>query len=60
MLAACAQMPQSYTDLHWTDLQGDRGSQVMARDFGMCEKLVEQRSQLRGCMFARGWGLAPD
>jgi hypothetical protein len=55
-LAACAQLPQSMADQGWTDLWGDRGSGVLARDYAMCSELVEQRrGLLAGCMEIRGW-----
>lgn len=55
-LAACAQLPQSMAEQGWTDLRGDRGSGVLARDYVMCSELVEQRrSLLAGCMETRGW-----
>jgi len=55
-LAACAQLPQSMADQGWTDLWGDRGTVVLARDYAMCSDLVEQRrSLLAGCMENRGW-----
>ncbi|WP_395668129.1 hypothetical protein [Rhodoferax sp.] len=59
LLAGCAQIPQAYAELPWKDMRGDRGSQVMARDFEMCERLVEARSQLKGCMASQGWELLP-
>lgn len=55
LLGACAQMPQAYSEPPWKDLRGSKGDQVMARDFEMCEKLVEQRSQLKSCMASQGW-----
>ena len=55
-LAACAQLPQSMADQGWTDLWGDRGQGVLARDYQMCAELVEQRrGLLAGCMESRGW-----
>jgi hypothetical protein len=55
-LCGCAQMPDSMAALQWTDAWGDRGWQVMHRDYAMCVELVEQhRSQLSGCMASRGW-----
>lgn len=57
-LGACAYLPQSVEALPWTDLWGDRGAQVLARDYAMCEELVEQRrGLLAGCMAARGWSV---
>ncbi len=55
-LAACAQLPQSMAEQGWTDLLGDRGQGVLARDYHMCAEQVEQRrGLLAGCMEARGW-----
>ena len=55
-LVACAQLPASMKTLTWLDAWGDRGEQVLARDFRMCEELVEQRrSLMEGCMAGRGW-----
>jgi hypothetical protein len=55
-LAGCAQLPQAMADQGWTDLLGDRGQGVLARDYEMCSELVEQRrGLLAGCMEARGW-----
>jgi hypothetical protein len=55
-LVACAQLPKSMIEHGWTDLWGDRGDGVLARDYHMCSKLVEQRrGLLAGCMDARGW-----
>jgi hypothetical protein len=59
LLVSCASMPQAYAELPWKDMRGDRGDQVMARDFEMCEKLAEQRSQLKGCMASQGWEILP-
>lgn len=43
-------------DLAWKDRWGDRGEQVLARDYAMCATLVEQRrSLLSSCMENRGW-----
>ena len=56
LASACAQLPPSMKDLAWKDLWGDRGEQVLARDYAMCEALVEQRrSLLSSCMANRGW-----
>jgi hypothetical protein len=56
VLAGCAQLPQPVAELPWKDLWGDRGAGVLARDYEMCESLVEQRrGLLEGCMAARGW-----
>ncbi len=55
-LCACAYMPKSVEALPWVDLRGDRGAQVLVRDYAMCEQLVEQRrSLMTQCMLARGW-----
>ena len=44
--------------LQWQDPWGDRGKQVLVRDYAMCEALVEQRrSLLDGCLAARGWNV---
>lgn len=59
-LAACAQLPASVDALQWEDAWGDRGRQVLARDYRMCEELVEQRrSLMQGCLQTRGWLLSP-
>ncbi|RFO97763.1 hypothetical protein DIC66_07925 [Rhodoferax lacus] len=56
LLAACAQLPAAIKDLNWKDRWGDRGEQVLSRDYAMCQELVEQRrSLLSSCMAARGW-----
>lgn len=55
LLSGCAQMPQAYAELPWKDMRGERGEQVMYRDFEMCERMSEQRSQLKGCMASQGW-----
>lgn len=55
-LSACAQLPLAIKELDWKDRWGDRGEQVLARDYAMCQQLVEQRrSLLSACMEARGW-----
>ena len=55
-LSACAQLPPGMAQLEWVDLYGDRGSQVLTRDYVMCTELIEQRrSLLEGCMANRGW-----
>lgn len=55
-LVACAQLPPSMAEHGWSDLWGDRGAGVLARDYQMCAELVEQRrGLLAGCMEARGW-----
>ena len=57
-LSACAYMPKSVADLPWVDLWGERGAQVLVRDYAMCESLVEQRrGLLSGCMLERGWSV---
>ena len=57
-LAACASMPAAMSELSWQDQWGDRGRQVLVRDYAMCERLVEQRRGLMAsCMAARGWTL---
>jgi hypothetical protein len=59
-LAGCAQLPSPVAELPWMDLWGDRGAGVLARDYEMCERLVEQRrGLLEGCMTARGWSVRP-
>ena len=61
IVAGCAQLPTSIAELHWRDSQGDRGRGVLARDYDMCEQLVEQRrSLMEGCMASRGWSVLPD
>lgn len=58
VLSGCAQLQPSVAGLPWQDAWGDRGRQVLARDYAMCERLVEQRrSQLAACMRNRGWHL---
>lgn len=58
MLAACSHLHESTAALPWKDGWGDRGSQVLARDHAMCERLVEQRRNLlSGCLASRGWTL---
>jgi hypothetical protein len=55
-LGACAQMPESVAALDWHDHWGDRGSQVRARDYEQCARLLENlRAQIPGCMARRGW-----
>ncbi len=59
MLMACTSMPESFSQLKWEDLRGDRGSQVMQRDFVWCADAIEtRRSLLELCMNERGWALA--
>jgi hypothetical protein len=56
LLCSCAQLPQSMKELDWKDAWGDRGEQVLARDYEMCEQVVEQhRGLLSACMANRGW-----
>ncbi|MES2584896.1 MAG: hypothetical protein V4627_19385 [Pseudomonadota bacterium] len=58
VLGACASLPASVEALPWKDLWGDRGAQVLARDYAKCEEVVEQRrGLLAGCMAARGWSV---
>jgi hypothetical protein len=60
-LVACAQLPKQVEELNWQDLYGERGAQVLARDYVMCTELTEQRrSLLGGCMAARGWKVQTD
>ena len=55
-LSACASLPDAVSELPWRDLRGDRGAGVLARDYEMCARLVEQRRGLMGaCLEARGW-----
>ena len=61
LLCSCAQLPQSIKELDWKDASGERGEQVLARDYAMCEQLVEQRrGLLSACMANRGWSWADD
>jgi hypothetical protein len=56
LACGCASLHESVAALPWNDHWGDRGKQVMARDYAMCETLVEQRRALMAsCMAARGW-----
>ena len=58
LLAGCANLPDSVSELAVRDLFGDRGQQVFARDYVMCADLVEsRRSLLLGCLMSRGWAL---
>jgi hypothetical protein len=58
VLSACAQLLPSVAALPWQDAWGDRGHQVLARDYAMCERLVEQRrSLLAACLHNRGWSI---
>jgi hypothetical protein len=59
LLGACAQLPPAVKELGWKDQWGDRGEPVLARDYAMCQELVEQRrSLLSSCMAHRGWAWA--
>ncbi len=59
LLAACTSLPESFSPLKWQDLRGDRGSQVMQRDFSWCSNAIETRRSLHEqCMNERGWVLA--
>jgi hypothetical protein len=59
VLAACANMPESFSQLKWQDLRGDRGGQVMQRDMAWCLDAIEtRRSMHEQCMNERGWVLA--
>jgi hypothetical protein len=58
-LAACASLPESFSQLTWQDQRGDRGVQVQQRDLAWCLESVEtRRSLLAPCMTERGWALA--
>jgi hypothetical protein len=58
-LAACANLPESFSQLTWQDQRGDRGAQVKQRDLTWCLESVEtRRSLLASCMTERGWVLA--
>jgi hypothetical protein len=57
-LCACASVPAAVQALDWRDAWGDRGQQVLARDYVWCVEAVENRRSLLGaCMAARGWRL---
>lgn len=59
LLNACTSMPQSYSQISWQDLRGERGLQVMKRDFTYCSDAIETRRSLHElCMSERGWALA--
>ncbi|TAG25779.1 MAG: hypothetical protein EAZ37_11750 [Burkholderiales bacterium] len=59
LLTACASMPESFSQLKWQDQRGDRGWQVMQRDFIWCAEAIETRRSLaEQCMSERGWALA--
>jgi hypothetical protein len=61
LLTACAQLPESIQELNWKDEWGNRGEQVLARDYEMCQTLVEQRrGLLSSCMANRGWTWADN
>ena len=56
---ACVSLPESFAEIKWQDLRGDRGQQVMKRDFAWCSDAVETRRSLHEqCMIERGWALA--
>ena len=55
-LVACAQVLLGASPEVWSDREGDRGVQVLARAYAQCAALVEtRRSLMTGCMAARGW-----
>ena len=55
-LAACAEVALGASADVWSDREGDRGVQVLARDYAQCAALVEtRRSLMTGCMAVRGW-----
>jgi starvation-inducible outer membrane lipoprotein len=59
LLTACTSLPESFSSLKWQDLRGDRGSQVMHRDFAWCSDAIETRRSLHElCMSELGWALA--
>ncbi len=59
VLTACTGLPESFTEIKWQDLRGDRGLQVMKRDFAWCSVAVETRRSLHEqCMIERGWASA--
>ncbi len=58
-LTACASLHESFAEIKWQDLRGDRGQQVMKRDFTWCSDAVETRRSLHEqCMIERGWALS--
>ncbi len=60
-LAACASWPDAVQALDWRDGWGDRGRQVLARDYAWCADAVEsRRSLLAACMDTRGWRLESE
>lgn len=59
LLTACTSLPESFSELKWQDQRGDRGLQVMKRDFTWCSYAIETRRSLHEqCMRERGWALA--
>ncbi len=57
-LAACSSLPESFSQLNWQDLRGDRAQQVMQRDLAWCLYAIETRRSLaEQCMNERGWTL---
>ena len=59
LIAACTSLPDSFSQLKWQDLRGDRGGQVMQRDMAWCLESIETRRSLHEqCMNERGWTLA--
>jgi hypothetical protein len=60
LFVACTSMPEAVAQLPWRDTMGDRGRQVLSRDYKTCLDLVESRSSLlAGCMAQRGWVIQP-
>ncbi len=58
-LTGCASLHESFSELKWQDLRGDRGLQVMNRDVAWCSNAIETRRSLHEqCMIERGWTLA--
>lgn len=56
LITACAGLPESFSELKWQDLRGDRGLQVTKRDFARCSEAIETRRSLHEqCMSERGW-----
>jgi starvation-inducible outer membrane lipoprotein len=59
VLAACTSLPESFSQVKWQDLRGDRGGQVMQRDMTWCLESIETRRSLHAqCMHERGWATA--
>ncbi len=59
VIAACASLPDSLSQLKLQDQRGDRGAQVMHRDMAWCIDAIETRRSLHEqCMNERGWVLA--